>query len=167
MTKTAKPAPLVTRESLRAMIIDQPHDKVQHVIGRALVALFNRQTESERQSDGTTDANSIGFAGADAKGGSLTAKSYLARKMLVEWQVEKWTRLSSNGFPRICKYHRQLNEIAEEKRDRERAQAQAGTHVELERLRYELGMVLDSDDEKMIDMATRPLHALERRLGLR
>lgn len=162
MTKTA----IVTRESLRAMIIDQPHEKVQHVIGRALVALFERQTASEKASDGTTEDNGVGFAGADAKGGSLTAKSYLARKSLVGWQVEKWARVGTNGFPRICKYHRQLNEIAVARRESEILQARAGQHAELNRLEYELGMVLDSDDEKMIEACARPLRQLKRRLGL-
>jgi hypothetical protein len=35
--------------------------------------------------------------------------------MLQNWQIEKWLKPNKNGIPRICKYHRQLNEAAEEK----------------------------------------------------
>ena len=112
MSKAAKPAELVTKDMLRDMIVDRPHARVQHVIGRALVAIFNRQTASEKESDSTDRTNGVGFSGLDSIGGSLTAKSYMSRGSLLPWQVEKWTRLMTNGYPRICKYSKQLNEIA-------------------------------------------------------
>lgn len=103
---------IVTRESLQQMIINADSVKLQHIVGRALVALFQRQTEGEKAANTTNCDNGVGFAGCDSIGGSLTAKSYMRHHSLEAWQVEKWTRIASNGFPRICKYASQLNEIA-------------------------------------------------------
>lgn len=106
---------LVTRESIEALLNDpRGHEFVQHVVGRALVALFERQTADEQASNTTEVHNTVGFAGADGRSGALTAKSYLKNGRLAEWQVEQWTR-PFRGRPRLCKYHRQLNEIAQEK----------------------------------------------------
>lgn len=104
---------IVTKESLRKMLNEADDAKRQHIIGRALVRLFDRQTNSEQQSDSTEQDNGIGFAGGDAKGGSLTAKFYLKHGMLLDWQVERWTRVGKSGYPRICKYARQLDEVAQ------------------------------------------------------
>lgn len=105
---------IVTRDSLAKMLENPNPAYVQAVIGKALVAIFNRQTEDEKASNDTRKWNSIGFSGADAKSGSLTAKYWLKHKRLLDWQVEKWIKLS-RGYPRLCKYHKQLNEIANEK----------------------------------------------------
>jgi hypothetical protein len=106
---TKQPA-IVTAQNLNQMLQDPV--KRQHVIGRALVALFRRQTEAERQTNDTRVWNTVGFSGADARRGSLTAKYYLKHKSLLDWQVEQWMRPARNGLPRLCKYTRQLNEIA-------------------------------------------------------
>lgn len=103
---------LVSRDSLQRMIDNADAVKRQHIIGRALVALFERQTEDEKRDNTTKLDNNVGFAGCDSKSGSLTAKSYLKNKGLATWQVEKWTARQKNGFARICKYAGQLNEIA-------------------------------------------------------
>jgi hypothetical protein len=66
-----------------------------------------------------------------------------------------------DGFPRICKYVRQLNEIAEAK---ERKMV-----PELERrlaaLAYEYGMAQDSDDPKILDPIKAEMIAIESRLS--
>lgn len=106
---------LVTHETLEAMLSDpRGHRFVQHVVGRALVALFKRQTVDERVQHTASHYNSIGFAGPDARSGSLTAKYYMKHNRLEEWMVEQWTK-DFRGRPRLCKYHRQLNQIAMEK----------------------------------------------------
>ncbi len=106
---------LVTHESIEELLNDpRGHEFVQHVVGRAMVALFDRQTEDEKVSNDTREFNTIGFSGADARQGSLTAKYYRKHKKLQDWQVAQWTR-DFRGRPRLCKYHRQLNEIAEAK----------------------------------------------------
>jgi hypothetical protein len=103
---------IVTKQSLQQMLNDASFEKQQHIIGRAVVALFNRQTESEKNANSTEVNNNVGFTHADSRGGSMTAKSYMKRHGLQDWQVVQWTRKQKNGFARICKYHTQLNEIA-------------------------------------------------------
>lgn len=104
--------PIVTKDSLNKLL-QQPNR--QHVIGRALVAIFGNQTAQEQNSDATILDNNIGFTGADARSGSLTAKAYKRNGFLQEWQIAKWIKPAKDGFPRLCKYHKQLNAIAEKK----------------------------------------------------
>lgn len=108
----AKQPAIVTRDSLREMVSSPNLAYVEAVVGRALVRIFERQTEAEKRSNDTNVNNNIGFAGCDAKSGSLTAKYYMKHKHLESWQLEKWLKVDAAGYPRICKYHRQLNEIA-------------------------------------------------------
>lgn len=106
---------IVTRESLKDLVNDPRGPQfVQHVIGRALVGIFQYQTADEQSSDATQEDNGVGFSGADAYTGSLTAKYYMKHKKLQDWQIEKWMK-DFRGYPRICKYHKQLNIIAEQK----------------------------------------------------
>ena len=105
----------VTRDSLQQMVNNTNPKYVQAVIGRALVAIFKRQTENEQNNNDTHVANNIGFSGSDARSGSLTAKFFLKHKRLEDWMIEKWTKRGQNGFSRITKYARQLNEISNEK----------------------------------------------------
>ena len=106
---------IVTKQSLAQMLNGADEAKRAQIIGRALVALFERQTAAEQSSDSTDQSNSIGFASCDARSGSLTAKSFLKNRTLLTWQVDRWMAPQRNGLPRICKYDRQLNEIAAEK----------------------------------------------------
>lgn len=121
----ARKQKLVTRESLQAMLMTAEPEKVQHIIGRALIAIFDRQTRDEQRANGTNEHNNIGFTGHDGRSGSLTAKFYLKNGYLLDWQVEQWTKTTRTGFPRICKYSRQLNEIALEKLAKKVAVSQA------------------------------------------
>lgn len=120
--------PIVTKESLHELLATANPEKRIHIIGRALVALFERQTASEQSTNDTHLHNGAGFNSADATSGSLTAKYYLKHKTLLDWQMEKWTRIRAKKtkanpeglvegtdqilFPRICKYADQLNQIA-------------------------------------------------------
>ena len=110
---------IVTRDSLQRMLDNADAVKRQHIVGRALVALFDRQTEDEQRDNQTKLDNNIGFAGCDSKSGSITAKTYLKKRSLEGWQVEKWLKKGANGYARICKYAGQLNEIAVAKAQRE------------------------------------------------
>jgi hypothetical protein len=147
---------IVTKQSLNELLADE--DKRVHVIGRALVALFNRQTQAEQAANVTDNLNGIGFAGSDARSGSLTAKSYIKNRTLQQWQIDKWMTIS-RGYPRICKYAKQLNEIALEKRRKE----QGGR---LAALRQEYGMNVDSDDVKILEPIVKEMRALEQALGV-
>lgn len=103
---------LVTRATLLNLLNDEA--KRPHVIGRALVALFDHQTRTEQAANSTQLHNMVGFSGSDAKSGSITAKYYLKHKTLLPWQVDQWMR-DFRGFPRITKYVKQLNRAAEAK----------------------------------------------------
>lgn len=109
---TKKAAALVTKSSLQTLIDNASPEMRVHIVGKALVGLFDRQTADEKAVNATTKSNSMGFTGSDAKSGSLTARTYLKNKSLQAWQVEKWLKKNEDGFSRITKYHKQLNEIA-------------------------------------------------------
>lgn len=111
----AKVKQVVTRDTIRNMLRNDNRKYVEAVIGRALLALLDRQTEDEKRAADTRVWNAVGFSGADAKSGTLTAKFYAKHGKLLDWQVEKWTKKSKNGYPRLAKYAKQLNEIALEK----------------------------------------------------
>lgn len=106
---------IVTRESIQQMLDNADSVKRQHIVGRALIALFERQTKNEQAHNAAEVHNNIGFAGCDSKSGCITAKYYIKHRSLLDWQVEMWTRKQKNGFARIAKYAKQLNEIAIEK----------------------------------------------------
>jgi hypothetical protein len=105
---------LVTKDSLVALLARDHKTKVQ-VIGRALVALFHRQVEDEKNTNNTKHHNLQGFTPADAYSGTITAKYFLKHHNLLDWQIEKWMKVTATGYPRIARYSRQLNEVANEK----------------------------------------------------
>lgn len=106
----SKPESIVTRESFMSMLIAS-RERQKKVVGRALVALYKRQTEDEKTSLQTKHDNSRGFSAPDAKSGTLCAKYFLRHGTLQDWQFANWMR-EEKGLPRIAKYVRQLNEIA-------------------------------------------------------
>lgn len=107
---------IVTKESLSKMINRASVDKQKQIVGRALVVMFNNQTESEKATDSTREQNGEGFASMDSYTGSLTAKYFLKHRTIQDWQLKKWLKPQKNGYYRICKYHRQLNEAALKRR---------------------------------------------------
>lgn len=111
--------PTVTRDTLNTMLSNHNPRYVSEVVGRALVVLFNNQTQSEKCANSTTDENGIGFTGADARTGSLTAKYFIKHHTLLPWQIEAWTKVGSTGYPRLCKYHRQLDVAAAHRKNTE------------------------------------------------
>jgi hypothetical protein len=107
---------VVTRDTIHTMLQNPNPNYVMNVVGRALVGIYNRQTEHEKVINTTTNSNGVGFAGCDAKGGSLSAKYFLKHKRLETWMINKWLKVSGvSGYPRLCKYHKQLNDIALQK----------------------------------------------------
>jgi hypothetical protein len=104
---------IVTKDSLQSML-DNPRIRT-HVVGRALVVLFENQTKDEQVMATTNKDNGVGFTGSDAFSGTLTAKYYMKHGILLDWQVEKWTKAGKNGYARLCKYWRQLDTRAQTK----------------------------------------------------
>lgn len=106
---------IVTRESVVAALADERPRFVVAYVGKALVVLFNRQTREEASSNTTKEHNTIGFAGCDARSGSITAKYFLKHKTLLDWQVAQWAKPNVKGIPRLAKYWRQLDAEAQRK----------------------------------------------------
>jgi len=115
MTRRPKIKQIVTKDSLRTMLRNDNIQYVDTVIGRALLAILQRQTDDEVNAADTKHLNGVGFNSADAKSGTLTAKAFAKNKTLLDWQRNKWLKPAKNGYPRLCKYTKQLNEIALEK----------------------------------------------------
>lgn len=84
-------------------------------VARALVALHNRQTDSEKVTEATVAYNLQGFTPADARMGSSMATFYMKFGHLSEKQIAYWRKPNAKGVPRICKYSGQLLKIAQEK----------------------------------------------------
>jgi hypothetical protein len=106
---------IVTREYIADKLTSTDQDFVSRFIGRALVVLFNRQTVDEKSTNDTKHHNMMGFTGADARQGSLSAKYFLKHGKLEDWQIKAWTRPNKHGVPRLAKYWQQLDQAAKQK----------------------------------------------------
>ena len=106
---------IVTQNYIENFVATKSPEKVAQFIGRALVVVFNNQTESEKTVNTTNVDNGVGFTGADAHSGSITAKYFLKHGTLLDWQVERWTKRNRKGTMRFAKYWRQLDAAAQAK----------------------------------------------------
>jgi hypothetical protein len=105
----------MTRNEFNTLI--QREDNVgMHAIGRALVYLFNRQTEDEKMESTTKHHNNRGFTGADGRRGVITAKYFLKHKKLLDWQIEYWLERDRRGTTRLGKYYGQILEEVRKKK---------------------------------------------------
>jgi hypothetical protein len=102
----------VTQASLTTMLNNPNPQYVNVVIGRALVALFQKQTEEEKSQNTTKVHNGVGFTPADGFSGTVSAKYFLKHGKLEQWQREMWMKPNKSGVPRLVKYAGQLNKIA-------------------------------------------------------
>lgn len=80
-------------------------DKNDLAVCRALVVIFERQTDSEKACDSTEDKNDIGFSGVDAEICSSFAKQFMSRGYLSPKQMVIARK-------KMKKYWKQLAEIA-------------------------------------------------------
>lgn len=93
------------------------YNRLAGMVGRALVTLWERQTIDEQVLEDTRHYNERGFSKPDAKEGTEHACYFQRTGALKTWMLEAWLRpWGRRGLPRICKYSRQLNEVAIEKR---------------------------------------------------
>jgi hypothetical protein len=81
---------------------------------RALVVLFERQTEDEKASEHTRHENGRGFRPCHARMGTSMAKFYLSRGFLTQRQIAYWRREGKEGM-RIAIYWKQLLDAAHRK----------------------------------------------------
>lgn len=84
-------------------------------VGRALVALNERQTYFEQAAQATLYSNGVGFSGADARIGMSMASFFLKFGYLSAKQIAFWRKPNKRGTPRIVKYAGQLLEVANSK----------------------------------------------------
>lgn len=83
-------------------------------VGRALIALNERQTASERGMQVTVIANGVGFKPSDAFMGTSCARPYTRIGFLSPKQLSYWRAPAGKNSFRIGQYHRQLIEVAKE-----------------------------------------------------
>lgn len=90
----------------------------ERAIERALLALLERQTDDEINSEQTVHSNSRGFNGRDAT--FLTSLALRVKRgyKLSERQIAAVRAKSAKGYSVLSKYHRQLREVAIEKQAR-------------------------------------------------
>lgn len=114
----ARPCPYCSKDNYcgiceNGLLALLPSERIA-VLGRALVAIYNNQTTQEKQIVATVERNGVGFSHSDARVGTLGAKEFIATKTLAAWQVKYWLK-DKGGYPKICKYANQLNQIANER----------------------------------------------------
>lgn len=108
---------LVTKQSLTDMLTKESKPGIrQHIIGRALVILYNSQTDEEVANKETKDHNGVGFGAYDANVGTRCAEYYIEHGELEEWMLNLWMKKTSRGIM-ITKYWRQLNDAAIRKKE--------------------------------------------------
>ena len=93
-----------SREHIEKLLVTN-----DRAIARSLVALNERQTHDEKESESTFYRNGKGFRPCHAHRGSSMAKFYQERGFLTPKQIA-WWRIPSpkTGKPRIAIYARQL-----------------------------------------------------------
>lgn len=83
-------------------------------VARALVVLFERQTDDEQATEHTRHHNGRGFRPCHARMGTSMAKFYLQRGFLTPKQIAYWRREGKEGM-RIAIYWKQLLDVARKK----------------------------------------------------
>jgi len=112
---------IVRRKAVKIVTKDYLRDRLTKpdcikVLGRALVRIYERQTSDEQQSESTELKNSQGFTAFDARLGTLAARQFLETGSIGIKLTAYWLAQDKNGYPKICRYVRQLNEVAVERR---------------------------------------------------
>ena len=108
----------ITREQIETVLLRT--DKVgMHAVGRALVHLFNRQTEDEKINQDVKHDNGMGFQPCHAEIGTSMALFYQKNGFLTPKQVAYWQRAANpkkeKSKARIARYSRQLKEEADKR----------------------------------------------------
>jgi phosphoribulokinase len=93
-------AKIWTTEEIKALLAES--DKA---VARAILAIYNRQTEDEKIVKETSASNGVGYNGVDANFMSSLAQFYQAKGFLSAGQLKY-------GRKAIMKYAGQLTEIA-------------------------------------------------------
>lgn len=95
------PKPQFTSQKLAKLAIQQAIDSNDRAVYKALLIIYNQQTDSEKAIDSTTDHNAVGFSAFDAEILSSFAKQVQERRSLSIRQL-------AVARPKIRRYWRQL-----------------------------------------------------------
>lgn len=101
------------------MTIDEAKNLIQtsdRAVMRAMVALYNLQTEAEKHTGKTTNLNGVGFSGAHSRRGTYYAKWCLSGRDLTGHHLENARKIA-------LRYTRQLATIATNKEAQEASKA--------------------------------------------
>ena len=96
---------IYTQDAIRAMIVNS-----DQAVERAILAIYARQTDSEKAQGETTKLNGVGFNGAHARVGSYYARWLKSGKNLTGKHLEKGRKIA-------LRYTRQLADIANQKEE--------------------------------------------------
>ena len=104
---------IVTKSWIVQYIKEKPAELAKAMVGRALWRLWRRQTADEQQDKRTKHRNARGFNAFDAVPGSYAGQYYAKHGTITNQMFKEWTApRGRGGYPKICRYTRQLNEIA-------------------------------------------------------
>lgn len=93
-------------------------------VARALVVLYERQTDDEKVGENTRHHNNRGFRPCHARMGTSMAKFYLRNGYLSPKQIAYWRKQGKEGM-RISIYWRQLLDAAYKKKSASEVSRQA------------------------------------------
>jgi hypothetical protein len=113
MPRKRKPTPIWTRERIVALL-----DSNDQAVLRALVVLYDRQTQDEREMSETVHHNERGFSAFHARQGSCLARLVLSGRSLWPEQLERARHL-------VRKYAQQLADEANAKDELRQAKLRA------------------------------------------
>jgi hypothetical protein len=124
----AKPGTKAAMKQKIEAVLMRPDEVGMHAVGRALVALYHRQTSDEQASLEVHHHNGEGFATIDADIGTQHARFYKERKFLTPKMVAMWRKpFGTTAKPRILRYATQLTLVAREK-EYARTMGEQATH---------------------------------------
>ena len=101
-----------TKDTIREMLRNN-----DRAVGRALIALAERQTADERRDETTRHHNNMGFMPAHAARGTSMARYFQRHGQLTPRQLAWWRVVTPSGKMRIEVYASQLLLVAKAKKE--------------------------------------------------
>lgn len=113
-TKVMITPDMLTKEYIQNLVgEDSPRGRRAAV--RALMQIYERQTDHEKSFRGNVEHNGVGFGGVDVEFFTSLAENYKNKGWLSDRQIYQLQKRNSKGVPKIGKYWKQLREIGLEK----------------------------------------------------
>lgn len=99
-----------TKEKINELLLSNPK-----ACERALVVLYNRQTNDEKNAEATIERNGVGFGAYDAEFMSSLARRVLGGRGLTPNMLRVLRKQNKSGICKLAHYHRQLIDEIERK----------------------------------------------------